>query len=113
MEQENTKTVATSELSNGLVCKPLTLKQTCSACPAQWEGKLPDGRMFYIRYRGGYFSFRISEQPTDDVMDAVSGVELFAEQRGNWLDGYMDENEMKDFTKKNIDWSGLSTQQRK
>ena len=29
------------------------LKQTCYACPSQWEGKLSSGQYIYIRYRWG------------------------------------------------------------
>lgn len=29
------------------------LEQTCGACPAQWEGRLEDGRHIYIRSRHG------------------------------------------------------------
>lgn len=31
----------------------VTLEKTCTACPAQWEGKLKDGRALYARYRAG------------------------------------------------------------
>ena len=36
-----------------------TDKQTCSACPTQWEGRLKDGREFYFRYRHGYASLEL------------------------------------------------------
>ena len=48
-----------------------TIEQTSDACPAQWEGKLTDGRTFYIRYRWGYLTFRVSEKPTDNIKLAV------------------------------------------
>ena len=34
------------------------IKQTSDAFPSQWEGRLADGRPFYIRYRGGYLMVR-------------------------------------------------------
>jgi len=71
------------------------LNQTCGACPSQWEGKLNDGRMFYIRYRWGYLSVRISENATNDVGDAVGGQEILGEQvdKSGW-DGVMNEDDM-------------------
>lgn len=48
-------------------------KFTCAACPVQAEGKLEDGRMWYFRSRWGSWSMRVSENPTDEVQDAVGG----------------------------------------
>jgi hypothetical protein len=31
----------------------VSLKQTCSACPSQWDAQTSDGRYVYIRYRWG------------------------------------------------------------
>lgn len=61
--------------------------QTCEACPSQWEGTLEDGRAIYIRYRWGGLSVRLSETPTDEIMDAVKGEEIFGEDIGEPLDG--------------------------
>jgi len=63
--------------------------RTCMACPSQWEGKLDDGRMFYMRYRHSHFSFEVSLKPTDDVYDAIDG-ELVVhvttdEDDGGWM----------------------------
>ena len=76
------------------------LKRTCIACPAQWEGILSDGRIAYIRYRWGYLSVRVSKIGTTDIMDAVSGKEIFGEQLDkNSMDGYMDYETLKRVTK--------------
>lgn len=32
------------------------LKMTCLACPAQWEGRMSDGRWVYVRFRHGRLS---------------------------------------------------------
>lgn len=53
----------------------VTLKQTCRACPSQWEGRTTDGMDFFARYRHGGWRVDI-----DDVT-VVSGVE------GSSLDG--------------------------
>lgn len=70
----------------------LSIIKTSQACPTQYEGKLDDGRMFYFRYRGGVVSIRVSEHPTDDVMDAVDGEELFRTTHGDALDGWMSDD---------------------
>lgn len=62
---------------------------TCGACPTQYEIKLTDGRMVYVRYRWGYLSIRISENQTDNIYDAVEGKEIFADQLGGEYDGVL------------------------
>lgn len=50
---------------------------TCHACPVQFEGSFPDGRMWYFRARWDSWSFSVSKIPTTDVGDAVEGLEIF------------------------------------
>jgi len=80
-----------------------TLTMTCSACPSQWEGTLDDGRNFYIRYRWGYLSLRLSDEVGGD---AVSGTEVFGKtlDSSGW-DGCLSESQMKMYTGHVIDWS--------
>ena len=68
--------------------------QTCDACPSQWEETLEDGRMFYIRYRWGYLSVRVSEKPTEYLTDAVRGEEVYGKQMGDGLDGSLSWDEI-------------------
>ena len=75
------------------------IRKTCECCPSQWEVKLIDGRMLYIRYRGGILSIRISLKETDNIMDAVSGKEIIGEKLGAEFDGYLDDNTMKRYLK--------------
>jgi hypothetical protein len=75
-----------------------TMTRTCCACPSQWEGRLEDGRMVYVRYRWGYLSVCVSPKPTTDVMDAVGGEEVFGTEHGEGLDGGMDNDEMLKLT---------------
>ena len=63
------------------------LRLTCMACPSQWEGTLTDGRTFYIRYRYGLLSFRVSPEPSNDASDAVMARAVFHEQIGEEFDG--------------------------
>lgn len=76
------------------------VKCTCSACPSQWEIKLEDGRMIYVRYRWGNLSIRISEKATDDVYDAVGGKEIFRESIGDEFDGTLSYYEMRPYLTK-------------
>lgn len=59
------------------------LTMTCSACPAQWNGKTKCGQEVYIRFRWGFLSA------------SLDGVSIYGESLGDTLDGYMDEPEMK------------------
>ena len=71
------------------------LEKTGSACPSQWEAKLDDGRMLYIRYRWGRLTVEVSRLPTDDIFDAV-GANLILDKRfGGAYDGTLSTDEMK------------------
>lgn len=74
-----------------------TIEQISDICPAQWEGKLTDGRTFYIRYRWGCLSFRVSEKPTDNIDLAVRG-EIIAdwENEDDPFDGFITLPEVAD-----------------
>ncbi len=60
--------------------KAVSIIMTAVSQPSQWEGKLDDGRMFYIRYRGFGLTLEISHEPTDDIMDAVRGKLIFKKE---------------------------------
>ena len=70
--------------------KVVKLEKTCRACPAQWEGKLEDGRMIYIRYRWGRLSIRVSKGAKSDIREAIRGEEILGIEHGDDLDGTMD-----------------------
>ena len=69
------------------------LRQTCRACPSQWEGILDNGLPIYIRYRWGYLSARVGVGNGDEF-DAVKGEELAGEQIGDQYDGLMSAEEL-------------------
>ncbi len=54
--------------------------QTSIAFPSQWEGKLKDGRMFYIRFRYDTLSMELSKEKTNDIYDAIDGELIFCEK---------------------------------
>lgn len=43
-------------------------EQTCHSCPDQWEGRLIDGRYFYLRLRHGRAHLAVGDTP-----EAVAG----------------------------------------
>jgi len=75
------------------------IRKTCECYPSQWEVKLMDGRMLYIRYRWGVLSIRVSLKETDDIMDAVDGKEAIREKLGAGFDGYLSDNAMRQYLK--------------
>lgn len=80
--------------------KLIKLECTCEACPTQYDGKLDDGRMIYVRYRWGYLSIRISKDETDDIFHAVRGEEIYGICIGNGLDGWMEYSDIIDHLEK-------------
>jgi len=73
------------------------IKKTCECNPSQWEVKLVDGRMLYIRYRWGVLSIKVSPKKTDDIMDAVNGREIIGKKLGAGFDSFLDDNTMKQY----------------
>ena len=74
----------------------MELSRTCLACPSQWRGKLDDGRDLYIRYRNGYLTCGAGRTFDDAVWptDENTGEILYSRVVGDYLDGYMTEDEM-------------------
>lgn len=62
----------------------IELRQTCLACPEQWEGTLDDGRVVYVRYRHGRLTLGLGATLHDAV---VAGREnqLYYDPRDDWL----------------------------
>ena len=87
------------------------IKKTCECYPSQWEAKLMDGRMLYIRYRWGVLSIRVSLKKTDDIMDAVDGKEILGKRLGTGFDGYLSDNAMRRYLKTALEklaiWNNL------
>ena len=68
------------------------IRNTCSACPAQWEGKTDDGRWVYIRLRHGCFRIGIGETLDDAIRSYYWG------QQSEVLDGFMSYEQLKELT---------------
>jgi len=81
-----------------------TFKQTCSACPSQWEGKLADGRWLYVRYRWGNLRVGIGEDWPTAIMNS-SHRPIIDEDLGDDLAGVLTTEEMQLHTMLYLDWS--------
>lgn len=77
------------------VPKLVSLKNTCIACPSQWEGALEDGRAIYARYRHGELSVGVGNDINEAVRNGMSDQALYAKAIGNGFDGFMDFQELK------------------
>ena len=64
------------------VIKLREIKNTCTACPSQWEGLTIKGQKFYARYRWGVLRIDINNK-------TVLHLDL-----GDCLDGSMDEDQL-------------------
>lgn len=73
----------------------VAMKQTCNACPSQWEGELEDGRMLYVRYRGGELSAGVGVDIGAAVKNGRAEETLFFEHVGDGFDGSMTFEELK------------------
>jgi hypothetical protein len=87
------------------VVKVAEYKRTCIACPSQWEGRLTDGRYFYVRFRWGHFGFGVGASEGDAVRNCEYVDEWDNEDEAN-LSGFMPDSTMKEFmTKHGFDMS--------
>lgn len=82
-----------------LVNVVVAYRQTCSACPSQWEGELSDGRTFYGRYRWGHLSLGIGES-----MGSAVRADTFGKQVGPGMGGVMSTDDFKRHTAGVLVW---------
>lgn len=83
--------------------KVVALRQTCWACPSQWEGETDDGREVYVRYRYGHLTVQVGTETEPDAV--MSDNYIVDVEHGEGLDGFMDEDELKELTKDTIEWA--------
>lgn len=60
------------------------LKQTCSSCPAQWEGRSDDGLYLYFRYRFSRLTFGYGNTMDEAVENSMNGVIRDFPERGEF-----------------------------
>ncbi len=71
-----------------------TIKQTCLACPSQWEGELQDSQPIYIRYRWG--TLTVSVGKVGDLFDnLLSWKVVYKDQIGEQFDGVISWEEVE------------------
>ena len=75
------------------------LELTCSACPAQWEGRTNDGRWVYVRYRSGFLQVGVG-----DTLSEAVGSDAIIRKVGDGADGYMTYEELREVTRGLVDW---------
>ena len=80
------------------IIKIQEITKTCESCPAQWEGKTDEGKTVYIRYRWGELTIQVSPEPSNNIYEAVNGVEVINKQLGDSLNGYLTYDELKNAT---------------
>jgi hypothetical protein len=83
------------------------LKQTCLVSPSQWEGKIDTGNTIYIRYRWGKLSIFISYRPSEDIISAINGYEIFSCMIGDSYDGHLSYLDLINITKDFIEYPNI------
>jgi hypothetical protein len=68
------------------------LEKTCDACPAQWEGRLEDGRYIYVRFRSGHLTIGVGATSSEAVGNSMGNTIW---RSGHPADGFMDINELR------------------
>lgn len=63
--------------------KIVKLKQTCSACPSQWDGEMDNGTYFYARYRWGILRVEVNH------------VVVLDKSLGDGLDGFLSTGDLE------------------
>lgn len=72
----------TKQPTNTLTRNIKNIRETGSFNFSQFEVRLEDGFMFYIRGKHGYLSVQMSDKPTDDIGDCIDGIEIYDEKIG-------------------------------
>jgi hypothetical protein len=67
-----------------------SIKQTCYACPSQWEGKTDEGDEVYIRFRHGGLRLDINGETeySEDLSDGLDGF-ISLEAAVRHMEGYL------------------------
>lgn len=80
--------------------KVKSCKQTCTACPSQWDIYTTEGNYIYAKYRWGYLSLVLN-------MNTKSRQLIFEQYIRNGRIGGMDTTELIQRTSAILDWCGL------
>lgn len=84
--------------------KVVTVNRTCLACPSQWEGSTDEGEFVYARYRGGHMRVDVAPTDLEWSQQGHTNFTVYSEDFGEWLDGYITFEELKEHTKDVLEW---------
>jgi len=90
--------------------KVITLRRTCYACPAQWEGTLDTGEHIYVRFRWGRLA--ITAAPTHkravECRRADEEARVILEwSEGDTYNGYMSNERLVELSGDVLDYSEI------
>ena len=60
--------------------------------------------MVYVRYRWGNLTIEVSPEPSNDIYDAIDGIEVFSQELGGGLDGHLTYDQLKTATAEIIEF---------
>ena len=83
----------------------IRLKQTCLSNPSQWQGRLEDGRVLYIRYRWGSLYAGVGRSLAEAVGVTKEPDESHVLQVGSAYDGYIELGEVAELLADRFDLS--------
>lgn len=70
------------------------LRKINELSPTEYEGILDTGQQIYIRYRWGKLIVRISYKPSNNILDAINGHEIFSVVLDDLFDSIIDDNRL-------------------
>jgi hypothetical protein len=84
--------------------KIITAQVACPMCPTTITGRTADGLTVYARYRWGHLSVRVD--PRDPAPHGGAGGVWILERQidPEGLDGWMEYEELKEYTSEIIEW---------
>ncbi len=98
---ENGRTPMTT--THNTLIRVATARQTCYACPSQWEGHTPEGREVYARYRWGHLSVYVSREPGGNAIR--DGEVVFSRDlAGDGMSGVLNSDGLRTATAGVIAW---------
>jgi len=78
-----------------MALKVVSLTQTTTACPTQWEGRLADGRSVYIRFRWGVLTVSVGSDPDWAIENAINRP-LFRKFVGGYFGELLPEHKLRE-----------------
>jgi hypothetical protein len=82
------------------IIRVVSIEQTCSACPTQWEGLTSDGRVVYVRYRWGWLSIGVG----GTLEEAVGERRYYGARLGGQWDGELEFDQLVEATQGVFEW---------